>query len=85
MQGQGIEDLAQPFATMAERSSSYGWGVTFSWGLLLIANFFFCLHLLLMWARLGRRSSHPTLLQKHHAENPHGPEGEIDNVGSATA
>lgn len=85
VQGQGIEDLSQPFATMAERSTSYGWGVTLSWGFLLIANFFFCLHLLLMWVRLGRRSSHPTLLQKHHPESPHGPEGEIDNIGSATA
>jgi len=85
IQGQGIEDLTQPFGTMAERASSYGWGVTLGWGLILIANFFFCLHLLLMWARLGRRSSHPTLLQKHHSENPHGPEGEIDNIGSATA
>lgn len=85
VQGQGIEDLSQPFGTMAERSSSYGWGITIAWGFLLIANFFFCLHLLLMWARLGRRSSHPTLLHKHHAESPHGPEGEIDNIGSVKA
>lgn len=85
IQGQGMEDLSQPFATMAERSDSYGWGITLAWGFMLIANFFFCVHLLLMWARLGRRSSHPTLFQRHHSENPHGPEGEIDNIGSATA
>jgi cytochrome c oxidase cbb3-type subunit 1 len=84
-QGQGIEDLSQPFGTMAERASQYGWGVTLAWGFLLIANLFFCLHLLLMWARLGRRSSHPTLLKAHHGESPHGPEGEIDNYGSASA
>jgi len=83
-QGQGIEDLSQPFGTMAERASQYGWGVTLAWGFLLIANLFFCLHLLLMWARLGRRSSHPTLLKAHHGESPHGPEGEIDNYGSAS-
>ncbi|MDB4265270.1 cbb3-type cytochrome c oxidase subunit I [bacterium] len=84
-QGQGIEDISQPFGTMAERASQYGWGVTLAWGFLLFANLFFCLHLLLMWARLGRRSSHPTLLTGHHAESPHGPEGEIDNIGSASA
>ncbi len=84
-QGQGIEDVSQPFATMASRASQYGWGVTIAWAFLLFANLFFCLHLLLMWARLGRRSSHPTLLKGHHAESPHGPEGEIDNIGSASA
>ncbi len=84
-QGQGIEDISQPFGTMAERASQYGWGVTLAWGFLLVANLFFCLHLLLMWARLGRRSSHPTLLKAHHAESPHGPEGEVDNIGSVSA
>lgn len=84
-QGQGIEDVSQPFGTMAERASQYGWGVTLAWGFLLFANLFFCLHLLLMWARLGRRSSHPTLLKGHHADSPHGPEGEVDNYGSASA
>ena len=84
-QGQGTEDLTQPFLTGARFASAYGWGITLAWGFLLLANLFFCLHLLLMWARLGRRSSHPTLLHKHHAESPHGPEGEIDNIGSATA
>jgi len=85
IQGQGMEDLSQPFGTMAERSNSYGWGVTIAWAFLLVANLVFCLHLLLMWARLGRRSSHPTLLQNHHPESPHGPEGEIDNIGSVNA
>lgn len=84
-QGQGIEDLSQPFGTMAERASQFGWGVTFAWAFLLLANLFFLLHLLLMWARLGRRSSHPTLLKAHHPDSPHGPEGEIDNYGSASA
>ena len=84
-QGQGTEDLTQPFLTGARRAAAYGWGITIAWGFLLFANLFFCLHLFLMWARLGRRSSHPTLLNKHHAESPHGPEGEIDNLGSVTA
>jgi cytochrome c oxidase cbb3-type subunit 1 len=84
-QGQGIEDVSQPFGTMAGRAAQYGWGVTLAWGFLLFANLFFCLHLLLMWARLGRRSSHPTLLKEHHSGSPHGPEGEVDNLGSASA
>lgn len=84
LQGQGIEDVSQPFATMADRADSYGWGITIAWGFLLFANLFFCLHLLLMWARLGRRSSHPTLLKADHAGSPHGPEGEVDNYGTAT-
>ena len=84
-QGQGVEDLSQPFATTASRASQYGWGITFAWGFILFANLFFTLHLLLMWARLGRRSSHPTLLKGHHATSPHGPEGEVDNYGSASA
>lgn len=84
-QGNGIEDLSQPFATMAGRSSQFAWGVTISWAFVLLSNLFFCLHLLLMWARLGRRSSHPTLLTEDHGSSPHGPEGEIDNLGSASA
>ncbi len=85
MQGAGIEDVSQPFGTMSRFASSYGWGVTLAWGFLLFANLFFCLHLLLMWARLGRRSSHPTLLKSHHASNPHGPDGEVDNYDTPTA
>jgi cytochrome c oxidase cbb3-type subunit 1 len=84
-QGNGIEDLSQPFGTMAGRSSQFAWGVTISWAFVLLSNLFFCLHLLLMWARLGRRSSHPTLLREEHSTSPHGPEGEIDNLGPASA
>ena len=84
-QGQGMEDLTQPFGTMAGRSQQFAWGVTISWFFVLMANLLFCLHLLLMWARLGRRSSHPTLLKEDHGPSPHGPEGEIDNYGPASA
>ncbi|MDB4300791.1 MAG: cbb3-type cytochrome c oxidase subunit I [Akkermansiaceae bacterium] len=84
-QGEGIEAWNQSFLAGAGRAQMYGWGVTLAWGFLLLSNLFFCLHLLLMWARLGRRSSHPTLLNTHHADSPHGPEGEVDNYGSATA
>ncbi len=82
-QGEGIEAWNQSFLEAASRAGSYGWGVTLAWFFILISNLFFCLHLLLMWARLGRRSSHPTLLKASHAESPHGPEGEVDNYGTA--
>ena len=84
-QGEGIEAWNQSFLAGAGRAQSYGWGVTIAWGFLLLSSLFFSLHLLLMWARLGRRSSHPTLLTGPHADSPHGPEGEVDNYGSATA
>jgi len=84
-QGEGIEAWDQSFLEAASRAKSYGWGITIAWFFILVSNLFFCLHLLLMWARLGRRSSHPTLLKAHHSESPHGPEGEIDNYGTATA
>ena len=82
-QGAAIEDANHDFLQGARFSLAYGWGVTLAWALLILANVFFCLHLLLMWARLGRRSSHPTLLKHAHPESPHGPEGEIDNIGTA--
>ena len=82
-QGEGIEAWDQSFLEAASRAGSYGWGVTIAWFFILLSNLFFCLHLLLMWARLGRRSSHPTLLKAHHAENPHGPDGDVDNYGVA--
>ncbi|MCH7225149.1 cbb3-type cytochrome c oxidase subunit I [Haloferula sp. A504] len=58
---------------------------TVAWCFLLISNFFFFIHLTLMWLRLGRRSSHPTLLVHRHSGSPHGPEGDIDNTGTASA
>ncbi len=58
---------------------------TIAWCFLLVSNFFFVCHLTLMWLRLGRRSSHPTLLVHHEPGSPHGPEGDIDNTGTASA
>lgn len=85
MQGQAIENANHNFLQGARFATAYGWGVTLAWGFLLLSSSFFCLHLFLMWARLGRRSSHPTLLKHSHAESPHGPEGEIDNIGTTSA
>lgn len=86
LQGQAQEGWDQPWMDAAMRGEAYGIGTTVAWGFILVANLFFFVHLLLMWARLGRRSQHPTLLRvKHSDESPHGPEGDLDELGAANA
>ncbi|MEM9238204.1 MAG: hypothetical protein AAGB14_15640, partial [Verrucomicrobiota bacterium] len=86
MQGIGQESFAQPsWEDATTRAYAYAVFTTIAWCFLLLSNFFFFIHLTLMWLRLGRRSSHPTLLVKPHHSSPHGPEGDIDNVGPAAA
>jgi cytochrome c oxidase cbb3-type subunit I len=83
-QGVGQEDWQQPWHAAAARAYPYAVATTFSWCLILFSNIFFFLHLALMWMRLGRRSSHPTLLASTHGSHgasPHGEEGDIDNAG----
>ena len=83
-QGVGQEDWQQPWHGAAARAYPYAVATTFSWCLILFSNIFFFLHLALMWMRLGRRSSHPTLLvttHGSHGASPHGEEGDIDNAG----
>lgn len=83
MQGMGQENWKNAWDNF---SYPYAVTITFSWSLILFSNIFFFLHLALMWMRLGRRSSHPTLLVSHHgSHSPHGEEGDIDNAGSAHA
>lgn len=70
----------------AKISYAYTVGTTVAWGFILFGSLFFLLHLLLMWARLGRRSQHPTLLSgEHHGESPHGPEDDLDKLHTAEA
>lgn len=92
MQGIGLEEFKQPFEDAMTRAYPYAVATTLAWCFLLFSNVFFFFHLTLMWLRLGRRSSHPTLLGAHHGDEAmhdaiHGPEGDIDNggPGSATA
>ena len=89
MQGQAQEDYAQPWENAMTYAYPYAVATTLAWCFLLFSNVFFFLHLTLMWLRLGRRSSHPTLLGGHHAESLHdsihGPEGDIDNAGPGSA
>ncbi len=67
------------------RAYPYAVAATLSWCFLLFSNVFFFIHLALMWLRLGRRSSHPTLLGHAHHDDlhdaAHGPEGDIDTGG----
>jgi cytochrome c oxidase cbb3-type subunit I len=55
---------------MPKRAYPYAVAITFAWCLILFSNIFFFLHLALMWLRLGRRSSHPTLLVRSHGSPP---------------
>jgi len=78
-QGFGLEDWKSEDYT---RVYPYAITMTIAWALILFSNVFFFLHLALMWMRLGRRSTHPTLLVSAHDHvSPHGEEGDIDNVG----
>lgn len=91
MQGLGQENFTLPFEDAATRAYPYAVAMTIAWAFLLFSNVFFFLHLTLMWLRLGRRSSHPTLLGHHHDDEEvmhdaiHGPEGDIDNAGPGSA
>lgn len=81
-QGIGQEEWQLPWENAADRAFPYSVAITVSWCFLLFSNVFFFIHLTLMWLRLGRRSSHPTLLIASHGHgSPHGDEGDIDNAG----
>ena len=85
-QGAAQEDHTQPWIQAVKNTLPYTVGMTVAWCFLLYANFFFFIHLTLMWLRLGRRSSHPTLLRREHsALGPYGPEGDIDELEGAKA
>jgi cytochrome c oxidase cbb3-type subunit 1 len=79
-QGIGQEDYLQPWIDAASRTYGYAVGTTMAWVFVLVSNFFFFIHLGLMWLRLGRRSAHPTLLHSHHPDSPHGPEGDVEEI-----
>ena len=68
-QGIGQEAFLDNWKNAATRANPYFVGITFSLIFVLIANVFFFLHLTLMWLRLGRRSTHPTLLTEDHDES----------------
>ena len=85
-QGGAQNNSSAPWADAATFGKAYAVGITLSWFFIALANFIFLSHLLLMWARLGRRSTHPTLLDGgHHAASPHGPEGDIDELQAVKA
>lgn len=89
IQGTAQEDFKQPWVNAMEYAYPYAVASTLAWCFLLFSNVWFFIHLLLMWLRLGRRSSHPTLLGEEHHDDlhdaTHGPEGDIDNAGPGSA
>lgn len=84
-QGIGQEAFDQPWLEAALRAYPYAVFITIAWCFILFSNIFFFMHLTVMWLRLGRRSTHPTLLVSGHHGSPHGEEGDIDNCGPGTA
>ncbi len=85
-QGMAQNDAAKPWVVASDFGVPYAVGTTMAWAFMAVSNLVFLFHLLLMWARLGRRSSHPTLLDGgHHGASPHGPEGDIDELSAANA
>lgn len=84
-QGIGQEEFEQSWSEVAKRAVPYAWAITIVWCFILLSNFFFIVHLTVMWLRLGRRSTHPTLLVTGHHGSPHGDDGDIDNCGPGTA
>lgn len=86
MQGAAQNAFDKPWTDAATRSEGYGVGTTIAWFFISLSNIIFLFHLTLMWARLGRRSTHPTLLDGgHHSESAHGPEDEIENLQPANS
>ena len=80
-QGAAQEAYGSSWSDAASRSYAYNVGTTVAWGFIALGSAFFLLHLLLMWARLGRRSQHPTLLDAgHNEQSPHGPDHEVEEL-----
>lgn len=81
-QGVGQEDWDTPWIITSQRAFPYAVATTVAWSFILFSNVFFFIHLTLMWLRLGRRSSHPTLLiSSHESSNPHGEDGMVNDPG----
>lgn len=78
-QGAAQEGWDQPWMTAATSTYAYQLGNTMALLFLLFSSLAFSVHLLIMWAGLGRKSSHPTLLVEKHGGNPHGLEGKLAN------
>jgi len=80
LQGVAQDDFLQSWKIAAKAAFAWDWFNTVAWICILCSNIFFCLHLLLMWARLGRHSKHPTLLIEKHGGSPHGADGKVQTI-----
>ncbi len=78
--GVAQEQFSASWKSSANANLASDWFNTVTWLCALIANVFFCFHLALMWARLGRHSKHPTLLVDHHGGSAHGADGKVQNI-----
>jgi len=68
-QGAAQQNFELPWSQAISSFTGFAVAMTVAWFLIFVSNLFFFLHLTLMWLRLGRRSSHPTLLRRDHGTN----------------
>jgi len=80
LQGLAQEDFTQSWINATKAVFAWDVFTTVTWICVFVSNTFFSIHLLLMWARLGRHSKHPTLLTGHHGDSPHGPDGKVQTL-----
>ncbi len=72
-QGVAQKSIDQPWKHVMDITRNHALGTTLASCALLYGNVHFFFHLTLMWMRLGRRSTHPTLLHRDRAPiNAHG-------------
>ena len=67
-QGLAQESWKLPWKNAMDSGLAVATAITFAWCLILLSNMFFLIHLTLMWLRLGRRGSQPTLLADSPAQ-----------------
>lgn len=68
LQGQQAHEYNQPFSTSFEATKGFLVGFSITWLLILLSNFLFLLHMLLMLLRLGPHTPEPTLIHPMHEE-----------------
>lgn len=66
IQGSAQEAWLQPWESVIEVVRPYAVASSFAWCVILFSNIFFFIHLAMMWLRLGRPASTPTMLDSRH-------------------
>jgi cytochrome c oxidase cbb3-type subunit 1 len=81
MQGSAQEDFKVAWTSASDYSRPYSVAISVAWGLILVSNIIFFIHLVRMWLNGGLNQADPTLIEASHSSPPHGSDGDIDNAG----